>query len=213
MAILRDIKIYQDIFVLLFTTSFFLYAILRSQYYKYAKLLVLGAVSQRYANQYLREDNFFTERVNLITFLLIILNLTLFISKILEYFTLSKIFITLLYILTYYAVKFVLIKFLSFSFKLKEISKLILFFTLMFDRVFAIVMFPLLICMYFFSIDAYDFLIWTTYTLMLILVFLKSICFVNLGYNSFGISKFYIFLYLFVLEFFPIMILVKTILF
>ncbi len=213
MAILRDIKIYQDIFVLLFTTSFFLFAILRSEYYKYAKLLVLGAVSQRYANQYLREDNFFTERVNLITFLLIILNLTLFISKILEYYTLSKIFITLLYILTYYAIKFVLIKFLSFSFKLKEISRLILFFSLMFDRILAIIMFPLLICMYFFSIDAYDFLIWTTYILMLILVFLKSICFVNLGYNSFGISKFYIFLYLCVLEFFPIMILVKTILF
>ena len=94
MAILRDIKIYQDIFVLLFTTSFFLFAILRSQYYKYAKLLVLGVVSQRYANQYLREDNFFTERVNLITFLLIILNLTLFVSKILEYNLGSKIFLT-----------------------------------------------------------------------------------------------------------------------
>ena len=70
MAILRNIQIHQEIFVLLFTTSFFLFAILRNQYYKYAKLLVLGAVSQRYANQYLREDNFFTERVNLITFLL-----------------------------------------------------------------------------------------------------------------------------------------------
>ena len=213
MAILRNIQIYQEIFVLLFTTSFFLFAILRSQYYKYAKLLVLGAVSQRYANQYLREDNFFTERVNLITFLLITYNLTLFFSKILDYNQVSKIFLTLLYILTYYAIKFVLIKFLSFSFKLKEISKLILFFTLMFDRVFAIVMFPLLICMYFFYIDAYNFLVWITYSLMLILVFLKSICFINLGYNSFGISKFYIFLYLCVLEFFPIMILVKTILF
>ena len=126
---------------------------------------------------------------------------------------LSKIFITLLYILTYYAIKFVLIKFLSFSFKLKEISRLILFFTLMFDRVLAIVMFPLLICMFFFYIDAYDFLVCITYSLMLILLFLKSICFINLGYNSFGISKFYIFLYLCVLEFFPIMILVKTILF
>ena len=213
MAILRDIHINQEILVLLFATSFFLFAILRSQYYKYTKLLVLGAVSQRYANQFLREDNFFTERVNLITFLIVILNFTLFISKILEYYLVSKIFITLLYILTYYAVKFVLIKFLSFSFKLKEISKLILFFTLMFDRVLAIIMFPLLICMYFFSVDAYDFLIWTTYSLMIILVFLKSICFVNLGYNSFGISKFYIFLYLCTLEFFPIMILVKTILF
>ena len=213
MAILRDIKIYQDIFVLLFTTSFFLFAILRSQYYKYAKLLVLGAFSQRYANQYLREDNFFTERVNLITFLIIILNLTLFVSKILEYNIVSKIFLTALYILTYYAIKFVLIKFMSFSFKLKEISKLILFFTLMFDRVLAIVMFPLLICIYFFFIDAYDFLVCITYILMLILLFLKSICFINLGYNSFGISKFYIFLYLCVLEFFPIMILVKTILF
>ena len=94
MAILRDIKIYQDIFVLLFTTSFFLFAILRSQYYKYAKLLVLGAVSQRYANQYLREDNFFTERVNLITFLIITFNLTLFFSKILDYNQVSKIFLT-----------------------------------------------------------------------------------------------------------------------
>tara|TARA_B100000609_G_C17087982_1_gene367737 strand:+ start:67 stop:708 length:642 start_codon:yes stop_codon:yes gene_type:complete len=213
MAILRDIQIYQEIFVLLFTTSFFLFAILRSQYYKYAKLLVLGAVSQRYANQFLREDNFFTERVNLITFLLIILNFTLFISKILEYHLVSKIFLSLLYILAYYTVKFVLIKFLSFSFKLKEISKLILFFTLMFDRVLAIVMFPLLIFMYFFYIDTYDFLIWTTYILISTLVFLKSICFINLGYKSFGISKFYIFLYLCVLEFFPIMILAKTVLF
>ena len=91
MAILRDIQISQEIFVLLFVTSFFLFAILRSQYYKYAKLLILGVVSQRYAYQFLREDNFFTERVNLISFLLIILNFTLFISKILEYNLFSKV--------------------------------------------------------------------------------------------------------------------------
>ena len=213
MAILRDIQISQEIFVLLFVTSFFLFAILRSQYYKYAKLLILGVVSQRYAYQFLREDNFFTERVNLISFLLIILNFTLFISKVLEYNLFSKIFYTSLYILSYYLLKFILIRILSFSFKLKDISKLILFFTLMFDKVLAIVMFPLLICIYFFSFDVHDFLTWTTYILMLILVLLKSICFINLGYNSFGISKFYIFLYLCVLEFFPIMILVKTVLF
>ncbi len=213
MAILRDIQISQEIFVLLFVTSFLLFAILRSQYYKYAKLLILGVVSQRYAYQFLREDNFFTERVNLISFLLIILNFTLFISKILEYNLFSKVFYTSLYILSYYLLKFILIKILSFSFKLKEISKLILFFTLMFDKVLAIVMFPLLICIYFFSLDVHDFLTCTTYILMLILVLLKSICFINLGYNSFGISKFYIFLYLCVLEFFPIMILVKTVLF
>ena len=170
---IKDIQIHQEIFVLLFTTSFFLFAILRNQYYKYAKLLVLGAVSQRYANQYLREDNFFTERVNLITFLIITFNLTLFFSKILDYNQVCKIFLTLLYILIYYAIKFVLIKFLSFSFKLKEISKLILFFTLMFDRVFAIVMFPLLICMYFFYIDAYNFLVWTTYIFNVNISFFK----------------------------------------
>ena len=213
MGVLRDIQISQEIFVLLFVTSFFLFAILRNQYYKYTKLLVLGVFSQRYSNQFLREENFFTERVNLISFLLILLNFTLFISKILEYNLFNKIFLTLLYILIYYFLKFIVIKFLSFAFKLKDISKLILFFTLMFDRVLAIVMFPLLICIYFFPLDAYDFLTWITYVLMLLLVFLKSICFINLGYNSFGISKFYIFLYLCVLEFFPIMILVKTILF
>ena len=92
MAILRDIQISQEIFVLLFLTSFFLFAILRSQYYKYAKLLILGVVSQRYAYQFLREDNFFTERVNLISFLLIILNFTLFISKVLEYNLFNNLF-------------------------------------------------------------------------------------------------------------------------
>ena len=34
----------------------------------------MGTFAQRYANQYLREENVFTERVNFLTFLLLAVN-------------------------------------------------------------------------------------------------------------------------------------------
>ena len=67
----------QDIIFVLLTISFFLIAILRASYWKHAKLLFMGVFAQRYANQYLREENAFTERVNFITFLLMTINLSL----------------------------------------------------------------------------------------------------------------------------------------
>ena len=72
----------QDVFFILLTLSFFLFALIKGFYWKHTKLLFMGVFAQRYANQYLREDNAFTERVNGLTFLLMCINLTLIISKI-----------------------------------------------------------------------------------------------------------------------------------
>ena len=46
-----------------YLVSFFLIALLKASYWKHAKLLFMGVFAQRYANQYLREENAFTERV------------------------------------------------------------------------------------------------------------------------------------------------------
>ena len=62
----------QNVFFILLVISFFLIALIKGLYWKYAKLLFMGAFSQRYINQYLRESNTFTERVNAITFFLMI---------------------------------------------------------------------------------------------------------------------------------------------
>jgi len=81
----------QDIIFVLFTISFLLIAVLRASYWKHAKLLFMGVFAQRYANQYLREENAFTERVNFITFLLMTINLSLILLKIFPLTSLSEI--------------------------------------------------------------------------------------------------------------------------
>ena len=85
MYALNKIAFNQDIFFILLTLSFFLIALLKGMYWKHAKLLFKGVYAQRYANQYLREENAFTERVNLLTFLLMSINFTIVISKLLLY--------------------------------------------------------------------------------------------------------------------------------
>ena len=91
----------QDIIVVLLTVSFLLIAILRASYWKHAKLLFMGVFAQRYANQYLREENAFTERVSFITFLLMSINISLIILKlipetsVLETFSLIGVVLTM----------------------------------------------------------------------------------------------------------------------
>ena len=69
-----------DGFFILLTISFFLIGILRAYYWSYASLLVLGSIQYRYASQYLRLENALTQRVSMITFLIMIINISLFIN-------------------------------------------------------------------------------------------------------------------------------------
>ena len=73
---------FQDLFFILILISFLLVSIIKAVYWKHARLLYMGVIAQRYSNQYLREENAFVYRLDLITFLLMIINFALIIVKI-----------------------------------------------------------------------------------------------------------------------------------
>ena len=199
----------QDVFFLLLLLSFFLIALVKGLYWKHAKLLFMGAFSRRYANQYLKESNAFTERLNLITFFLMIINITLLIVKAKEIFDLWNIFYVFCFVVLFYVIKIIVIKSLGHLFKLNDISVLAIFFSLLYDKTFGLLLFTLLVlfCFFLFNVSYY-----ITLSLLLLFVFIlifKLFCFWKIGIKSFGFSPFYIFLYLCFFEIFPILLVFK----
>jgi hypothetical protein len=199
---------YKDVFFLLLLVSFLLIAILKALYWKHTKLLLRGTFYQRYANQFLREDNVFTERVNVITLGVLILNLSLFIAYFFNIIVLSNIALLIAQVAIFYLLKTSLIFLLARIFMLREIGRLAIFFSLLFDRSFGILIFPLLVCLYFFLSQ--------TVIIPVLIIAFFSVIFVlkvfwlwRISIINFGFSHFYIFLYLCLLEIFPVLLLIK----
>ena len=199
----------QDIFFVLLSVSFFLIALLKGLYWKHAKLLFMGVFAQRYANQFLREENAFTERVNAITFFLMSINFTLIILKITKSFELLSVGLVLVYVSGFFFFKMGLIRLLGFILKTKDLSKLAVFFSMLFDRTLGFILFPLVVLLYFFSFEVSTIALVTSLALFLILILMKLFWLWKIGTNSFGLPQFYIFLYLCTLEIFPLLILGK----
>ena len=199
----------QDIFFVLLLVSFFLIALLKGLYWKHAKLLFMGVFAQRYANQFLREENAFTERVNAITFFLMSINFTLIILKITQSFELLSVGLILVYVSGFFLFKIGLIKLLGFILKTKDLSKLAVFFSMLFDRTLGFILFPLVVLLYFFSFEVSTIVLVISLVLFLILILMKLFWLWKIGTNSFGLPQFYIFLYLCTLEIFPLLILGK----
>ena len=199
----------QDIFFALLLVSFFLIALLKGLYWKHAKLLFMGVFAQRYANQFLREENAFTERVNAITFFLMSINFTLIVSKITESVELRTVGLIFIYVIVFFFFKIGLIKLLGFILKTKDLSKLAVFFSMLFDRTLGFILFPLVVLLYFFSFEVSNIILVISCILFLILVLMKLFWVWKIGTNAFGLPQFYIFLYLCTLEIFPILILGK----
>jgi len=194
---------------MLILSSFLLIAILKGYYWKHAKLLFMGVFAQRYANQFLREENAFTERVNAITFFLMSINFTLIILKITQSFELLSVGLILVYVSGFFLFKMGLIKLLGFILKTKDLSKLAVFFSMLFDRTLGFLLFPLVVLLYFFSFEVSTIVLVISFVLFLILILMKLFWIWKLGTNSFGLPQFYIFLYLCTLEIFPLLILGK----
>jgi len=199
----------QDIFFVLLLVSFFLIALLKGLYWKHAKLLFMGVFAQRYANQFLREENAFTERVNAITFFLMSINFTLIVSKITESVELRTVGLIFIYVIVFFFFKIGLIKLLGFILKTKDLSKLAVFFSMLFDRTLGFILFPLVVLLYFFSFEVSTIVLVISFVLFLILILMKLFWLWKIGTNSFGLPQFYIFLYLCTLEIFPLLILGK----
>jgi len=199
----------QDIIFVLLTISFLLIAILRSSYWKHTKLLLMGIFAQRYANQYLREENAFTERVSFITFLLMSINISLIILKIIPETSILETLALIGVVMLFFVIKIGLILLLGNILRLKDIAKLGIFFSFLFDRALGFFLFPLLVLLYFFSFDITSCVIITGSLIFLALLILKLFWLWKIGTNSFGLSHVYIFLYLCTLEISPLLLLGK----
>ena len=199
----------QDIIVVLLTVSFLLIAILRASYWKYAKLLFMGVFAQRYANQYLRQENAFTERVSFITFLLMSINISLIILKLVPKTSVLETFSLIGGVMLFFILKIGLILLLGSILRVKDIAKLGLFFSFLFDRALGFFLFPLLTALYFFAFNITPFVMILVAIVFIVQLLLKLFWLWKIGTNAFGLSHFYIFLYLCTLEISPLLLLGK----
>lgn len=201
----------QDIFFVLILISFLLIAILKGMYWKHAKLLFMGVFARRYSNQFLREENVFTQRVNILTSLIMLINFTLICVKLMMKDDINSILIVFTSICSYFLGRLIIVRLLGLLFHIDEVSKLAVFFSFLFDKTLGFLISPLVLCIYFFAFDiSYIFIIIVLF-ISLILLLLKIAWLWWIGTNSFGLSKFYIFLYLCLLEISPILLFVKEV--
>jgi len=205
----------QNISFIFLTFSLSIIGFLYAFHYKYAKELVLSAFSQRHANQYLRDDNVFKRRVNILFTLFMILNISIFIWSLYpeEETSLYYLFSVLFFTVLYYIIKFICIWFLGVLVKMNQISTIALFFTTLFDKVFALFTFPLLMIFHFFVIDVTEQSSLIIISFLILFFLLKIFWTLKIGIKSFGLPRFYLFLYICILEFFPLVLLYRGIIF
>ena len=201
----------QDIIFVLLTISFLLIAVLRASYWKHAKLLFMGVFAQRYANQYLREENAFTERVNFITFLLMTINFSIIGLKFIPQISLLEVIFLIGGTMLFFISKKGIMLFFGKIFMVQDVAKLGVFFSFLFDRALGFFLFPLVVMLYFFTFEITKFLFIIISIVYVLLLLLKLFWLWKIGTNSFGLSQFYIFLYLCTLEISPLLLLAKNV--
>ena len=194
--------------VILFSICFI--AFLRAYYWKHTKLILLAPFQYRYASQYLRQDNAFTERVNWLTFFILLINFSLLIyinPIITEYFN-GYIYV-LLFLLIFYTLKFLLLTFLGRLLFIEEITRLTIFYSFLSDKSLSIIITPLVITLYFFSYNL-DVLILSVILFLATCLLISKLYWIwKVGTNSFGLPSVYIFLYLCILEIYPFVLITK----
>lgn len=202
------------IFIIL-TISLCIIGVLYAFYNKYSKELVLSAFGQRYANQYLRDENVFKRTVNILFNLLMIINLSFFIWSVSpsENYDFTQFLKIIIYTILYYLLKFICIWFLGHLLKMNQIANIALFFTTLFDKVFALFAFPILVLYHFYVSDITDQTTLIICSFLIIFFVLKIFWTLKIGIKSFGLSRFYLFLYICILEFFPLVLLYRGIVF
>ena len=201
----------QDIIFVLLTVSLLLIALLKGVYWKHAKLLFMGVIAQRYANQYLREENAFTERVNFITFLLMVISFSTVILKFIPEISILEVLGLLVSVVSFFLIKMGVILFLGNIFRIKDVARLGVFFSFLFDRFLGCFLLPFIVVLYFFSFEITASVLVLIAVIVMILLVLKLFWLWKIGTKSFGFSHFYIFLYLCTLEIFPLLVLGKEI--
>ena len=169
----------------------------------------MGVFAQRYSNQYLREENGLTEMVRLLTFSLMIINFTMIIVKLQEIVNVWTAALVFLLVCSFFLLKKAVINLLGRWFRVKDLAKIAVFFSFLFDKTLAFVLSPIVVLMYFFIVDVSPLLLLVSLGLFIIALILKLFWLWKIGVYSFELSQSYIFLYLCCLEIFPLLLLGK----
>ena len=205
--------IFSDTFFLILSFNLLLIALLKAFYWRFTKQLFLSVFSQRYANQYLKEENVFTERVTLLVTLIMLINISLFLARSIYGTNLSPIdFWNIIVIIAmFFIVKMILIRLLGHIFMLKSLAKLGVYFSFLFDRIMGLVLFPIIVFMFFSPINASSILITLSLSIVVLFLLIKLFWIWKIGIGGFGLPKIYLFLYLCMLEILPLLVLSKAV--
>jgi len=203
---------YNDTFFIILTFDLFLIALLKAFYWKFTKQLFLSVFAQRYANQYLKEENIFTERVTFLVTIIMLINISLFLSKTIFGTNLSILNFLKVFVLVdvFFLLKAMLIRFLGYVFMLKSLAKLGVYFTFLFDRVMGILLFPIVVLMFFSPLISSPILLIFSIVIIALFLLIKIFWLWKIGIGAFGLSKYYLFLYLCTLEILPLLVFAKV---
>ena len=203
----------QDIIFILLTISFLLIAILKAHYWKHTRLLLLSVFAQRYANQFLREENAFTERVKVITFFVMVINFSAIIIKFMPQVSVLDSLVLIVFLCSIFFIKIGLILFFGIIFKMNDVARLGVFFSFIFDRSLGLILFPLTVMLYFLSFEISDSLLVFIAIIAVSILVLKLFWLWKIGTKSFGLPNYYIFLYLCALEISPLLLMAKGVIY
>ena len=194
-------------FLILF--SFLFVGLLRAFYWKHTKILLIAPFQYRYASQYLRQDNAFTERVNWLSFIILFINFSLLLVFNKQVLIFENHLLFLCLVLVFYFLKFYLIKFLGKLLFVNEVARLTIFYTFLCDKVLAILITPLILILFYFSVNIDVLILYSIFFLSIVFLLFKLYWIWKVGTNSFGLSSIYIFLYLCILEIYPFVLITK----
>ncbi|MBC8266822.1 MAG: DUF4271 domain-containing protein [Flavobacteriales bacterium] len=205
--------IYSDTFFIILTFDLLLIALLKAFYWKFTKQLFLSIFSQLYANLYLKEENVFTERVTFLVTIIMLINVSLFLSKAmfdnnLNLIAFLKVFA---FVSVFFLSKAIIIHLFGYIFMLKSLAKLGVFFSFLFDRVMGITLFPIVVLMFFSPLISSPILLIFSVVIVILFLLIKFFWIWKIGIGSFGLSRYYLFLYLCTLEILPLLVFTKAV--
>ena len=134
-------------------------------------------------------------------------------TKFLDYQELYDITILFISIGVFYLLKIFGIKIFGRIFMLKGLANIGVFFSLLFDRATGVIIFPLVVVLYFFHFEITQAVLLLIAILFFVMMILKCFWLWKIGVKSFGLSSFYIFLYLCTLEISPLLLFFEEVIF
>ena len=138
-----------------------------------------------------------------------VINFSAILIKLFPSISLFEISLLILAVMLFYLLKIVFMRIFGNILMLRELTKLGIFFSFLFDRALGVLLFPFVVILYFFSIEITPVLLILIFIIFIIILTLKLFWLWKIGTKAFGLSHFYIFLYLCTLEIFPLLLLAK----